>query len=64
MSARNADVVVIETHLSLGSLIEHKKIVRFKSEQLPAAAAVPRSAAGCRRTGFSEWRPRQPIAVA
>jgi len=37
---------------------------RFKSVRLPAAAAVPRSAAGCRRTGFSERRPRQPIGVA
>jgi hypothetical protein len=32
---------------------------RFTSIRLPVAVAVPRSAAGCRRTEFSEWRPRQ-----
>jgi hypothetical protein len=31
---------------------------RFTSMRLPAAAAVPRSAAGCRQTDFAGWRPR------
>jgi hypothetical protein len=39
-------------------LIERKTIERFTSMRLQVLAAVPRSAAGYRRTEFSEWRPR------
>lgn len=40
------------------AIMERMKIERLTLSMQRAAPAVPRSAAGCRRRGFSGWRPR------
>src|SRR5258708_5694357 len=53
-----ADLVVIKTHLSHGFSLERMITERFMQALDQVVAAIPRSAAGYRRTEFSEWRPR------
>jgi hypothetical protein len=53
-----AEFALIETHLSLGLQRKRHSRSLHALDAMGKAVAVPRSAAGCRRREFSEWRLR------